>query len=81
MKKIKLLMLCTAIIPAVTGMTACSNETDIGILQYGEFAALDNARQGFIDGLKEEGFGNLKIDYQNAQANSSSNTTKAKHRI
>ena len=78
MKNIKLLMLCTAIIPAVTGMTACSNETDIGILQYGEFAALDNARQGFIDGLKEEGFGNLKIDYQNAQANSSSNTTKAK---
>ena len=42
----------------------------IGILQLVEHAALDEASQGFIDGLKEAGFEdgkNLIIDYQNAQ--------------
>lgn len=78
MKKMKLLLLCSMAIPALTGMTGCSSSTDIGILQFGEFAALDNARKGFEDGLKEAGFGNLKIDYQNAQANSASNSTLAK---
>ena len=42
----------------------------IGILQLVEHAALDEASQGFIDGLKEAGYEdgkNLIIDYQNAQ--------------
>ena len=79
MKKTKLLLLCTACIPFMTGIAACSNSnTDIGILQYGEFAALDSAREGFIDGLKEAGFGDLKIDYKNAKANSTNNTNFSK---
>ncbi|WP_235860786.1 ABC transporter substrate-binding protein [Peptoniphilus porci] len=43
----------------------------IGILQFAQHPSLDNCREGLIEGLKEEGFvegKNLKIDYQNAQA-------------
>lgn len=45
-----------------------SDETiyTIGISQLGEHAALDDARKGFEDGLKELGV-NIKVDYQNAQ--------------
>ena len=41
----------------------------IGIGQYGQHSSLDTCRQGFIEGLKQEGIvegENLKIDYQNA---------------
>ena len=77
MKKIKLLTLLPLLItPLMT--TGCSGNTDIGILQYGEFAALDEARKGFEDGLKEAGFGNLKIDYQNAKATAANNSNLAK---
>lgn len=79
MKKTKLLLLCTACVPFLAGLSACSNgNTDIGILQYGEFAALDSARKGFVDGLKQAGFGDLKIDYQNAKATAANNSNLAK---
>ena len=42
----------------------------IGISQLAEHGSLDNCREGFIEGLAEEGFvenENLTIDYQNAQ--------------
>ena len=65
--------------PAAVGLTACQNGgTEIGILQYGEFAALDSAREGFKKGLQDAGFGNLKIFYQNAKAKGSDNTSMAK---
>ncbi|NLJ78020.1 MAG: ABC transporter substrate-binding protein [Tissierellia bacterium] len=38
----------------------------IGIVQLTEHPALDDARQGFVDGLKELGV-NIEPDYQNAQ--------------
>lgn len=41
----------------------------IGIGQYGQHSSLDTCREGFIEGLKQEGIvegENLKIDYQNA---------------
>ena len=79
MKKTKLLLLCTACIPFIAGMTACSGgDTDIGILQFGQFDALDSARKGFEQGLKDAGFGDLKIDYRNANAEGPNNTTLAK---
>ena len=79
MKRMKLLLLCAAIAPFLSGITACSSSsTDIGILQFGEFAALDNARKGFEQGLKDAGFGDLKIDYQNAKADAVQNSTLAK---
>ena len=43
----------------------------IGIIQFAEHGSLDNCRQGFIEGLAEEGFiegVNVVFDYQNAQA-------------
>ena len=46
----------------------------IGIIQLVEHDALDKAREGFIDDLKENGFvdgENIVIDYQNAQADQS----------
>lgn len=43
----------------------------IGILQFAQQPSLDNCREGFLQGLEEEGFvegKNLEVDYQNAQA-------------
>ena len=57
MKKEKLLTLLPLMLTPFM-MTGCNNDsTDIGILQFGEFAALDDAREGFIQGLKDAGFG------------------------
>ena len=68
MKRIKLLTLLPLLVAPLM-VTSCSGgKTDIGILQYGEFEALDSARKGFVDGLKNAGFGDLKIDYRNAHA-------------
>ena len=59
-------------------LTACSSsgggdvavsaneDYTIGIVQLADHPALDDARKGFEDGLKELGI-NAKIDYQNAQ--------------
>lgn len=77
MKKIKLIALLPLLLSPLA-LTGCSGSTDIGILQYGEFAALDEARKGFEDGLKEAGFGSLKIDYQNAKATAANNSNLAK---
>ncbi|WFA07983.1 ABC transporter substrate-binding protein [Tissierella sp. Yu-01] len=62
------------IILLVAGLfTGCVKDKDtvtIGIAQFGEHASLDNCREGFIEGLKEEGFiegENLTIINENAQ--------------
>lgn len=46
----------------------------IGITQIAEHGSLDNCREGFLEGLAEEGFiegENLTVDYQNAQNDTS----------
>ena len=78
MKKMKLLPLLTLLMAPFATTGCAAGKTDIGILQYGQFAALDSARKGFVDGLKNAGFGNLKIDYHNAKAKAANNTTLAK---
>ncbi|CUX42814.1 ABC transporter substrate-binding protein [Clostridium sp. C105KSO13] len=43
----------------------------VGISQFAEHGSLDNCRQGFVEGLKEEGFEegkNLKVEVKNAAA-------------
>lgn len=65
---------------ASDGAKAAESGTDnsgkaykIAITQYAEHGSLDNCRQGFIEGLAEEGIvegENLTIDFQNAQADS-----------
>lgn len=68
----------------LTGLSSCSstskeNESKdtnekiytIGINQFVQHDALDSSREGFIEGLKENGFEegkNLKIEYQNSQS-------------
>lgn len=81
MKKSVKLLVITAI--AAAALSACSkapakdsassNEGNytIGIAQFAEHGSLDNCREGFIQGLKEEGIEdgkNLTIMYENAQA-------------
>ena len=64
---------------AVTMAAGCSAKKEssgeksytIGISQFAEHGSLDNCREGFIEGLKEEGIEegkNLTIEYKNAAA-------------
>ena len=56
------------------GNTSEGTTYRIGIAQFSEHGSLDNCRQGFLEGLKEEGIEegkNLEVDYQNAQSNGS----------
>lgn len=54
-----------------SGSKSGDAEYTIGISQFAEHGSLDNCREGFIEGLKEEGIeegANLKIEYKNAAA-------------
>lgn len=58
---------------AVTGNTnvLAAEEYTIGIQQFAEHGSLDNCREGFLEGLKEEGIEegkNLTVEYKNAAA-------------
>lgn len=56
--------------------------TSIGISQISEHPALDSAREGFIDALKEKGYEegkNLKLDIQLAQGDMALTTTIAQN--
>lgn len=82
MKKIKMKSIITLALVGTLLLGGCSSNKDlqsnsesnnsgekvytIGISQLAEHPALDDARQGFEDGLKELGV-NVKVDYQNAQ--------------
>lgn len=53
---------------------------NIGISQLVQHPALDSAREGFIEGLKEKGYEegqNIEIDYQNAQGDNPTSQTIA----
>jgi putative tryptophan/tyrosine transport system substrate-binding protein len=53
---------------------------EIGITQLVQHPALDSAREGFIEGLKEKGYEdgkNVTIDYQNAQGDAATSQTIA----
>lgn len=63
-----------AAVMAGCGNTASDNQKKIGIIQLVEHPSLDAANKGFIDGLASKGYKdgeNIKIDYQNAQADQS----------
>lgn len=69
-KKLSLLFFLTALLILATVLTAGAQEYRIGISQFVEHPALDSAREGFIEGLAEEGFTEAEVDFrvQNAQA-------------
>ncbi len=75
MKKIMTTKLLTVFLISIIFLSGCSSsdttaktqkEFTIGISQLAEHPALDDARRGFEDGLKELGI-EAKIEYQNAQ--------------
>lgn len=69
MKKLMAVLLATMVLlSGCTTNTSTSNEKlyKIGIVQLAEHPALDDAKRGFEDGLKELGV-NAEIDYKNAQ--------------
>lgn len=70
MKKNLISILGLSILAAGT-LSGCGADgaVKIGILQPVEHVALGLARDGFIKGLKENGFENAKIDYRNAGGN------------
>lgn len=76
LKSMKPLLLTTL---AALTLTACGqatkdNQVNLGIIQYAEHPALDAAREGFLEVLKEAGFSegdNLTVTLENAQADQS----------
>ena len=69
-KQFSILVLLTTILILISGLTVGAQEYKIGISQFVEHPALDSAREGFIEGLAEAGFGADKVEFieQNAQA-------------
>ncbi len=82
----KFLKSCAAATMALA-MVGCSQgqtegegeKANIGIIQYAEHPALDQAYEGFVEGLKENGYDTdaVEIDYKNAQGDQSNNKTIA----
>ncbi|MDU5083570.1 MAG: ABC transporter substrate binding protein, partial [Bacillota bacterium] len=78
MKKSKVSKLVSLAVASIMVLSGCNANVSkpsnvssgkvykIGISQLADHPALDDARKGFEDGLKELGI-NAEIDYQNAQ--------------
>ena len=71
MKKLAALIMVLAM--SMMSLVGCggtdSEMVNIGVVQLQQHASLDEAYQGFVDGLKEAGYvdgENIKIDFQNA---------------
>ncbi len=60
-------------------LSGCSSgKTQIGILQFGSFEALEKAKQGFVDTLEKSGIkDSIEINIKNAAANGADNTSMA----
>lgn len=65
------------------GASSGENRTlNIGLTQIAPHGSLDNCREGFIEGMKQEGFvdgDNVKFDYQNALGEDTNATTIAQN--
>lgn len=83
MKIKKLVVGVMLTVMAASLLAGCGKKDDvfkIGVSQYVTHAALDASYQGFIDALKDAGYvdgDNIKIDYQNAQADQATANTIA----
>lgn len=85
-KKVTAILLTTAMMAVMaagcgkerseSGGAAAENGYTIGIQQFAEHGSLDNCREGFIEGLAEEGIvegENLTLDIKNAMADTATN--------
>lgn len=82
MKKMMSMILAAAMTMSLTGTIASASDEQysIGISQFAEHGSLDDCRNGFIDGLEEEGFisgENITYDIQNANADTGTAATIA----
>ncbi|MDF2843700.1 MAG: transporter substrate-binding protein [Herbinix sp.] len=81
--RLKRVIVCMLLVAMVTAsLTGCGTKKvfKIGVNQYVTHAALDASYQGFVDALKEAGYEdgkNIKIDYQNANADQPTASTIA----
>lgn len=82
MKKTKIALGSLSILMGLVALSGCSSgeKIKIGILQPVDHIALSSARLGFIEGLKEKGFDDSKVEiiYRNAGGKSSDITSFAK---
>lgn len=72
---------CAASKTSTASNSSTNKQIKIGISQIVEHPALDSAKNGFIDALKEKGYDdgkNIKIDFQNAQGEPANTQTIAK---
>ena len=79
MKKFTALILALVLILSCAALAEGESYT-IGIAQFAEHGSLDNCREGFLQGLAEEGIvegENLTVEFQNAQADTSMAATIA----
>ncbi|MFW6280370.1 MAG: ABC transporter substrate-binding protein [Halanaerobium sp.] len=69
-KILNLLILLFIMVAFLTFSVSAQEEYKIGISQFVEHPALDDAKEGFIEGLSEEGFTEENVEFleQNAQA-------------
>lgn len=77
-KKVKGLIMLSVVVVLMFAGTIMVTAKTVGIIQYVEHAALDAARDGFIDALADSGYlsgENLEIDYQNAQGDAANLST------
>ena len=85
MKKLLALMLSVMMIFTVTACGGSSSSSSdeqikIGVMQFGEFTALQDAYDGFVQGLEEAGYKdgeNIKINYLSAAADTANCPTIA----
>lgn len=81
-KRVKLIVLAAAVAALGSGCSGGNNEgaapekdiPTVGIIQYMDHAALDAAKEGFVDALADNGFvdgDTVNIDLQNAQGDQS----------
>ncbi len=68
-KKIWMLGMCVLLIGIMVGCTKKDQKLEIGVTQFGTHGALDDCRQGFIDGLASKGYDDTLVDFifSNAQ--------------
>lgn len=78
MKLKKLALLAILALPFSATLSSCQSGIRIGILQPDVHLALDAAREGFIQGLKDGGVKNFTINYRNANGNSADLNALAK---